>query len=79
MPPLLNDFIGLQQEMALVSLLGPVEALRQAQILAASNFNYTPAVVAAILRARHDSARAPNGLAANPCTVPQAPPSGGIR
>jgi polar amino acid transport system permease protein len=49
MPPLLNDFIGLQKDTALVSLLGPVEALRQAQIQAAHNFNYTPYVVAALL------------------------------
>jgi polar amino acid transport system permease protein len=49
MPPLLNDFIGLQKDTALVSLLGPVEALRQAQIGAAANFNYTPYVVTALL------------------------------
>jgi polar amino acid transport system permease protein len=48
MPPLLNDFIGLQKDTALVSLLGPVEALRQAQIESATNFNYTPYVVVAI-------------------------------
>jgi len=48
-PPLLNDFIALQKETALVSLLGPVEVLRAAQIDAASNFNYTPYVVAALL------------------------------
>jgi polar amino acid transport system permease protein len=49
MPPLLNDFIALQKETALVSLLGPVEVLRAAQIDAASTFNYTPYVVAACL------------------------------
>lgn len=48
-PPLLNDFIALQKETALVSVLGPVEALRAAQIYASSNFNYTPYVVAALL------------------------------
>jgi polar amino acid transport system permease protein len=47
--PLLNDFIALQKETALVSLLGPVEVLRAAQIDAASTFNYTPYVVAACL------------------------------
>ena len=31
-PPLLNDFIGLQKDTALVALIGPVEAFRQAQI-----------------------------------------------
>lgn len=47
-PPLLNDFIALQKETALVSLLGPIEVLRAAQISASSNFNYTPYVVAAL-------------------------------
>ena len=32
MPPLLNDFIALQKDVALVSILGPLEAFRQAQI-----------------------------------------------
>lgn len=48
-PPLLNDFIALQKETALVSVLGPVEVLRAAQIDASSTFNYTPYVVAALL------------------------------
>jgi polar amino acid transport system permease protein len=46
-PPLLNDFIGLQKDTALVGLLGPVEALQQANINAAADFNYTPILVAA--------------------------------
>ena len=29
-PPLLNDFIGLQKDTALISVLGPVEALQRA-------------------------------------------------
>jgi polar amino acid transport system permease protein len=49
MPPLLNDFIGLQKDTALVALLGPVEAFRQSQIEASSNFNYTPYLVTAML------------------------------
>ena len=32
MPPLLNDFISLQKDVALVSILGPQEAFRVAQI-----------------------------------------------
>jgi polar amino acid transport system permease protein len=35
MPPLLNDFISLQKDVALVSILGPQEAFRVAQIEAA--------------------------------------------
>jgi polar amino acid transport system permease protein len=46
-PPLLNDFIGLQKDTALVGLLGPVEALQQASINSAADFNYTPYIVAA--------------------------------
>jgi polar amino acid transport system permease protein len=48
-PPLLNDFIALQKDVALVSILGVVEAFRVAQIYAFSNFNYTPLVAAALL------------------------------
>ncbi len=46
-PPLLNDFIGLQKDTALVSVLGSVDALQQANINSASDFNYTPYLVAA--------------------------------
>jgi polar amino acid transport system permease protein len=48
-PPLLNDFISLQKDVALVSILGPLEAFRVAQIEASSNFIYTPLVAAAML------------------------------
>ncbi|GAA0971539.1 amino acid ABC transporter permease [Acrocarpospora macrocephala] len=48
-PPLLNDFASLQKDSALVALLGPLEALRQAQIHVAKTFNYTPYVGAALL------------------------------
>jgi polar amino acid transport system permease protein len=48
-PPLLNDFISLQKDVALVSVLGPLEAFRVAQIEAASDFIYTPLVAAALL------------------------------
>ena len=48
-PPLLNDFIALQKDVALVSILGPLEAFRVAQIQAAGNFNYTPLIAAAFL------------------------------
>ena len=48
-PPLLNDFISLQKDTALVAVLGPIEVLRQAQIDASSTFNYTPYVAAAVI------------------------------
>jgi polar amino acid transport system permease protein len=48
-PPLLNDFIGLQKDTALVALIGPVEAFRQSQIEVAGSFNYTPYLATALL------------------------------
>ncbi|MGH3136393.1 MAG: amino acid ABC transporter permease [Gaiellaceae bacterium] len=48
-PPLLNDFIGLQKDTALVALLGVVEAFRQSQIDVAGSFNYTPYIATAII------------------------------
>lgn len=48
-PPLLNDFISLQKDVALVSILGISEAFRLAQVEAASTFNYTPLFAAALL------------------------------
>lgn len=48
-PPLLNDFISLQKDVALISVLGPLEAFRVAQISASSTFNYTPLIAAAVL------------------------------
>jgi polar amino acid transport system permease protein len=47
-PPLLNDFIGLQKDSAFVAFLGPVEAFRTAQIFSSADFNLTPYVVTAI-------------------------------
>ena len=48
-PPLLNDFIGLQKDTALVGFLGSVEAFKQSEIDAAATFNYTSYVAAALL------------------------------
>jgi polar amino acid transport system permease protein len=47
-PPLLNDFIGLQKDTALVSLIGVAESARQAQSYGAVTFNFTGYTVAAI-------------------------------
>ncbi len=38
-PPLLNDFIGLQKDTALVGVIGVLEGFRRAQIFAGSRFN----------------------------------------
>jgi polar amino acid transport system permease protein len=48
-PPLLNDFISLQKDTALVSVLGAIEANRAAEIYSSSVFNYSSFAVAAIL------------------------------
>ena len=48
-PPLLNDFIGLQKDTVLVSFIGVVEIFRQTQILTAANFNFTPYVATALV------------------------------
>ncbi len=48
-PPLLNDFIGLQKDSVLVSYIGVVEIFRQAQIDKASTFNFTPYLVVALV------------------------------
>ena len=49
-PPLLNDFIGLQKDTALLSLVIAVpEAFKQAQIDQSGDFNFTPVVCAAVL------------------------------
>jgi polar amino acid transport system permease protein len=48
-PPLLNDFIGLQKDSALVALIGVVESFRQSQIEVAASFNYTAYLVTALL------------------------------
>lgn len=48
-PPLLNDFISLQKDTALLSVVGVFEVLRQAQVTSDYRFNYTPYVGAAVL------------------------------
>ncbi len=48
-PPLLNDFIGLQKDTALIAVLGYTEALRQAQIISAAEFDFTPYVALALV------------------------------
>ncbi|HWC32285.1 MAG TPA: amino acid ABC transporter permease [Actinomycetota bacterium] len=48
-PPLLNDFVGLQKDTALLALIGVLETFRQSQVDAAGSFNYTPYVATAML------------------------------
>jgi polar amino acid transport system permease protein len=48
-PPLMNDFVSLQKDVALVSLIGPVEILRQAGIDKSKFANFTPYIAAAAI------------------------------
>lgn len=48
-PPLLNDFIGLQKDSALLALIGVLEAFRRSQVDTAGAFNFTPYVATALL------------------------------
>jgi polar amino acid transport system permease protein len=48
-PPLLNDFIGLQKDTVLVSFIGVVEIFRYAQIESAATYNFTPYVAVALV------------------------------
>ncbi|MCX6536698.1 MAG: amino acid ABC transporter permease [Actinobacteria bacterium] len=48
-PPLMNDLVSLQKDVALVSLIGPIEILRQANIDKAKFANFTPYIGAAII------------------------------
>ncbi len=48
-PPLLNDFIGLQKDTVLVSYIGVVEIFRQSYIKQAGSFNFTPYLATALV------------------------------
>lgn len=47
-PPLINDFVSLQKDTALLSTIGLVEALRAASVYQARTFNFTSLVVAGL-------------------------------
>jgi polar amino acid transport system permease protein len=48
-PPLLNDFVSLQKDTALLSVIGVGEAVRAVSIYSSFTFNYSSLVLAAIL------------------------------
>jgi len=48
-PPLMNSLVSLQKDVALISLIGPVEILRRAEIQKSLAANFTPYVGAAII------------------------------
>jgi len=48
-PPLLNDFVALQKDVGLISVLGAIDAVRAAQIEVARTYDFTPYLVAGLL------------------------------
>jgi polar amino acid transport system permease protein len=48
-PPLMNDMVSLQKDVALVSLIGPIEILRRAGVDKSKFANFTPYVAAAVI------------------------------
>ena len=48
-PPLLNSFIGLQKDTALVNVVGAVDAFNQAMIIASNHYNLSAVTTVAIL------------------------------
>jgi polar amino acid transport system permease protein len=48
-PPLLNDLVAMQKDVGLISLAGPIDAIRAAQIQTAESYNFTPYVLAGAL------------------------------
>ncbi|MFV0633789.1 amino acid ABC transporter permease [Demequina sp.] len=48
-PALMNDFVSMQKDVGLISVLGAVDAIRAAQIVQATTYNFTPYVVAGLL------------------------------
>lgn len=48
-PALMNDFVAMQKDVGLISVLGAIDAVRAAQIETAQAFNFTPYVVAGLL------------------------------
>lgn len=48
-PALMNDFISMQKDVGLISVLGATDAIRAAQVQQATTYNFTSYVVAGIL------------------------------
>lgn len=48
-PPLMNDFVAMQKDVGLISILGATDAVLAAKIEGAQTYNFTPYIVAGIL------------------------------
>jgi polar amino acid transport system permease protein len=49
MPPLMNDLVSLQKDSGLIAVLGVMDAIQAARVETATDFNFTPYVVAGFL------------------------------
>ncbi|MEV4776524.1 amino acid ABC transporter permease [Microbacterium sp. LTA6] len=47
-PALMNDFVSMQKDVGLISVLGVIDAVRAAQLQVADTYNYTPYIVAGL-------------------------------
>lgn len=48
-PALMNDFVAMQKDVGLISILGAIDAVRAAQIETSRAYNFTPYVVAGLI------------------------------
>lgn len=48
-PPLMNDFISMQKDVGLISILGVTDAIAASRSVASLTYNFTPYVVAGVL------------------------------
>ncbi|WP_396642031.1 amino acid ABC transporter permease [Microbacterium sp.] len=48
-PPLMNDFVAMQKDVGLISILGATDAVLAARIEGSQTYNFTPYIVAGIL------------------------------
>ena len=48
-PAMMHDLVSLQKDSGLIAVLGVIDAIRAAQIETATDFNFTPYVVAGAL------------------------------
>ena len=48
-PALMNDFVSMQKDVGLISILGAIDAIAAARSANALSYNFTPYVVAGIL------------------------------
>ena len=75
LPPLLNDFVALQKDVGLISVLGAVDAIRAAQIAVRAHVQLHPVRGGrAAVRAARDPDRPDRGRRGSPGGAPQAGP-----